>query len=190
HMHVASVGIFDPSTAPEYPSYERVLELIEERLHLYPPARWRLATVPFELHHPLWVDDPDFDLEYHVRRAALPAPGGIRELAEFTADVTSRPLDRSRPLWEVYLVEGLEGGHFAGITKTHHAAVDGVSGVEMAVVLMDLQPDPPPVTPPDKPWTPERVPSDVEMAANALGSLARQPLRMASTARRTLSSLV
>src|SRR5439155_6324066 len=85
---------------------------------------------------------------------------------------------------------GLEGGHFAGITKTHHAAVDGVSGVEMAVVLMDLQPDPPPVSPPEEPWTPERLPTDIELVTNALGSLVRQPLRMISTVRRTLSSVV
>nr|MBA2625150.1 wax ester/triacylglycerol synthase family O-acyltransferase [Acidimicrobiia bacterium] len=162
HMHVAGIGVFDPSTSPEPYSFERVLALTEQRLHLAPPFRQRLATVPFSLHHPLWVEDPDFDLRYHLRRAALPAPGGDRELAELAADITSRPLDRSRPLWEIHVVEGLEGGHLATISKTHHAAVDGVSGMDLTVALLDLEPDPPPVAPPERPWVPERVPSDVE----------------------------
>jgi WS/DGAT/MGAT family acyltransferase len=189
HMHVSGIGVFDPSTAEEWPSFERIIELTEERLHLAPSFRQRLVGIPFELHHPLWVDDPAFDIEYHMRRAALPAPGGPRELADFAADVTSRPLDRSRPLWEIYIVEGLEGGHVASISKTHHAAIDGVSGVDLTVALMDLEPNPPPVTPPEEPWAPERVPSDVERVAYAIGSLARQPFGMARLGRRTLRGL-
>lgn len=134
------------------------------------------------------MDDPDFDVEYHVRRAALPAPGGDRELADFAAGVTSRPLDRSRPLWEIYIVEGLEGGHIASISKTHHAAIDGVSGVDLTVALMDLEPDPPPIAPPEKPWVPERIPTDVERVAYAMGSLARQPFGLARASVRTTRS--
>src|ERR671920_1344148 len=101
HMHVASTAVFDPSTVPGGYSFEAVKELVANRLPLLPPFRRRLVTIPFELHHPLWVEDPDFDLDFHVRRAALPAPGGPNELAEFAADVCSRQLDRRRPLWEM-----------------------------------------------------------------------------------------
>src|SRR5205807_2419032 len=125
HMHVASTAVFDPSTVPGGYSFEKLVELVESRLHLLPPFRRRLKEVPFQLHHPLWIEDPDFDIENHVHRAALPAPGGAQELADFAADVFSRPLDRTRPLWQMYVVEGLEHGHIASITKTHHAAIDG-----------------------------------------------------------------
>ena len=185
HMHVASTAVFDPSTSPMGYSYEGVLGLIDARLHLLPPFRWRLVEVPFGLHHPVWVEDPDFDLEYHVRKAALPSPGGDRELAEFAADVMSRPLDRDHPLWEMYIIEGLEGGMVAAVTKTHHAAIDGVSGAELTVNLLDLQPEPVPVEPPEEPWKPERIPSDVEMLGYAATSLARQPLRLMKAVRRT-----
>src|SRR5204863_954726 len=147
------------------------------RLPLLPPFRWRLAPIPFGLHHPLWIEDPDFDLDFHMRRAALPAPGGIDELREFAAEAISRPLDRSRPLWEMYVVEGLEGGNIASITKTHHAAIDGVSGAELTVNLLDLEPEPAAVAPPEEPWKPDHVPGDRELIGYALNSLSRQPLR-------------
>src|SRR5436190_2327568 len=110
HMHVASTAVFDPSTVPGGYSFEGVRALVENRLPLLPPFRWRLVEVPFGLHHPLWIEDPDFDLDYHIRRAALPAPGGDAELRDFAADVFSGPLDRSKPLCEMYVIEGLEGG--------------------------------------------------------------------------------
>src|SRR5438105_820899 len=140
------------------------------RPHGAPPFRRRLVEVPFQLHHPLWIEDPDFDIEYHVRRAALPAPGGALELAEFAADVFSRPLDRSRPLWEMYVLEGLENGHIATITKTHHAAIDGVSGAELTVNLLDLEAEPAEVPPPETPWEPDRIPSDFDLVAYAINS--------------------
>ena len=155
---------------------------------LLPPFRRRLLTIPFELHHPLWVEDPDFDLEYHVRRAALPAPGGEAELAEFAEQVMARPLDRDRPLWEMYVVEGLEHGHIATITKTHHAAIDGVSGAELTVNLLDLSADAPPTPPPDVPWKPDRIPSDLELFTYALNSLSRSPVRGYKAARRTVAT--
>ena len=188
-MHVASTAVFDPSTVPEGYSFEGVKELVASRLHLLPPFRRRLVEIPFQLHHPLWVEDPDFDLDYHMRRAALPAPGGEQELAEFAADVLSRPLDRSRPLWEMYVIEGLENGLIATVTKTHHAAIDGVSGNELTVNLLDLQPEPA-VIEPDTEWTPDRIPTDLELVGYALSSLARQPILGVKAARRTLEAAV
>ncbi len=190
HMHVAGTAVFDPSTVPGGYAFHKVKELVESRLHLLPPFRRRLVTIPFELHHPLWIEDPDFDIDYHVRRAALPAPGGPEELAEFAADVCSRPLDRSKPLWEMYVVEGLEKGHIATVTKVHHAAIDGVSGAELTVNLLDLQPEPVEVPPPDEPWKPDRIPTDFELVGYALASLARQPISAAKAVRRTVAAAV
>jgi diacylglycerol O-acyltransferase / wax synthase len=185
HMHVASTCIFDPSTVPGGYSFDKVRELVRERLPLLPPFRRRLVEIPFQLHHPLWIEDPDFDLDYHIRRAALPSPGGEAELAEFAGEVISRQLDRSKPLWEMYVVEGLENGLIATVTKTHHAAIDGVSGAELTVNLLDLQPEPAPTPEEDPPWRPDRIPTDIELVGFAAASLARQPLRMAKTIRRT-----
>jgi len=183
HMHVASTIILDPSTAPEGYSFEKAKALVEERLSLLPPFRRRLVEVPFGLHHPIWIEDPDFDIDYHVRRAALPSPGSRRELEAFAGDVFGRPLDRTRPLWEMYIVEGLEDGNIAVVTKTHHAAIDGVSGAELTVNLLDLTPEPAPTPPSD--WKPDRVPTDLEMVGYALSSLARQPLAALKALRRT-----
>jgi len=190
HMHVASTAVFDPATVPGGYSFERVVELVESRLDLLPPFRRRLKEVPFQLHHPLWIEDPDFDIENHVHRRALPAPGGAQELADFAADVFSLPLDRNKPLWEMYVVEGLEHGHIASITKTHHSAIDGVSGAELTVNLLDLQPEPAEVPPPETPWQPDRIPSDTELVAYALNSLARQPVRAAKAVQRTALAAV
>ena len=186
HMHVASTAVFDPRTVPEGYSFEALRDLVIDRLPLLPPFRRRLVEVPFALHHPIWIEDPDFDIDYHLRRAALPAPGGARELSAFAADVASRPLDRRRPLWEMYVVEGLEDGMIGCITKVHHAAIDGVSGAELTVNLLDLTPEPAPVPPQEQEWKPDRVPSDVEMVGYALSSLARQPVAAAKAVRRTV----
>jgi WS/DGAT/MGAT family acyltransferase len=152
---------------------------------LLPPFRRRLVTIPFQLHHPLWIEDPDFDIDYHVRRAALPSPGGAKELAEFAADVMSRPLDRSRPLWEMYVVEGLEGGYIGTVTKTHHAAIDGVSGAELTANLLDLTPETAWLDPAEDTWQPDRVPSDAELVGYAARSLAVQPIAAVKAVRRT-----
>jgi diacylglycerol O-acyltransferase len=183
HMHVSSVIIVDPSTAPRPFGFDEYKQLLADRLHLAPPWRRRLVEIPFGLHHPLWIEDPDFDLDFHLRRAALPAPGGMEELATFAAEFHSRPLDRSRPLWEIYVVEGLEGGKMAVVGKTHHAAIDGVSGAELTVALLDLTPEVAKVEP--EPWKPDRVPSDFELVGYAASSLARQPLAALKAARRT-----
>jgi diacylglycerol O-acyltransferase / wax synthase len=190
HMHVASTAVFDPSTVPGGYSFDKVRDLVEDRLPLLPPFRRRLVEVPFQLHHPIWIEDPDFDLDYHVRRAALPAPGGHRELAEFAGEIMARPLDRRRPLWEMYVVEGLENGMIACITKTHHAAIDGVSGAELTVNLLDLQPEPTQVPAElHAQWKPDREPTQVEMLAFAVNSLARQPLKAVKAARKTVEGL-
>ena len=186
HMHVASTAVFDPSTVPGGYSFEKVKELIAERLHLLPPFRRRLKPIPFALHHPLWIEDPDFDLDYHVRRAGLPAPGGTDELAALAADFMSRPLDRNRPLWEMVTVEGLEHGYIAQLCKVHHAAIDGVSGAELMVNLLDFTPEPRVIDPPEEPWRPDREPSDVELVGHAVNSLVRQPVRLAKAVPRTV----
>jgi len=187
-MHVVGVFVFDPSAVPGGFSFARIRETIESRLHLLPPCRRRAVPVPFQIHHPVWIEDPGFDLEYHLRRACLPAPGGRRELAEFVADVAGRSLDLTRPLWEMYVVEGLEDGQVALVTKMHHAAIDGISGAELAVGFLDLELDPPPVAPPERPWTPDRVPSDVELLVHAGRSMLEHPTNLVEAVRRTVES--
>lgn len=190
HMHVMGVATFDPTTAPEPITWERLVAETERRLHLVPSTRWRLAEVPFELHHPLWVDDPDFDLERHIFEVGLPAPGTVRELAALAAEIMSRPLDRSRPLWEMHLVHGLADGTVAVLQKTHHAAIDGVSGVQLAMALMDLTPEGTDIPPPAGPWRPERMPGEWELLVHAVGSLARQPGRVTRALGRNLVGAV
>ena len=148
--HVAGLAILDPSTAPGGTlTLADLQRLLAERLPQLPPLRWRLAEVPLGLDYPYWVDDADFDLEYHVRELGLPAPGTDAQLAEQVARITSRPLDRARPLWELYLIHGLQSGHTAMLTKIHHAVVDGLSGAEIMGLLLDLSPEgrevPPPI---------------------------------------------
>jgi diacylglycerol O-acyltransferase / wax synthase len=188
HMHVAGVYVFDPSDVPGGYSFDRCKAVIANRLHRLPPFRWRLVEVPFGLHHPIWVEDPDFDLDYHVRRAALPAPGGRAELAAFAADIAGRQLDRRRPLWEIHIVEGLENGYVAMVSKTHHAAIDGASGAELSANLLDLGPEP--VIYEEPQWLPERIPSDTEMVVYALNSLTKQPAQLVRTVKDTIETAV
>src|SRR3954449_11167795 len=142
--HVAGLAILDTSTAPGGTlSCGDIQALIADRIPQLPPLRWRLAEVPLGLDYPYWVDDADFDLHFHVRELALPAPGSDTQLAEQVARITSRPLDRARPLWELYLIHGLAEGHVAMLTKIHHALIDGISGAEIMGLLLDLGPDAP-----------------------------------------------
>jgi WS/DGAT/MGAT family acyltransferase len=140
HMHVAMTAVFDPSTVPGGYSFARVRQLIAERIPLAPVFQRRLVEVPMRLGFPVWVDDPEFDIDNHLRRAALPAPGGMRELGEFAADVISRQLHRDRPLWEMWIVEGLEDGKIALVTKMHHSTIDGVSGAELLGIPSPTRP--------------------------------------------------
>ena len=156
HMHIGGVLLFE-GPPPEFTDY---VNHVRSRLHLVPRYRQKLATPPLETGRPLWVDDPDFNIEYHVRHTALPSPGSEEQLFLLASRIASQPLDRAKPLWENWLVEGLEGDRFALISKTHHALVDGVSGVDLATVLLDLEPDPPsPETEELEPWKPQREPS-------------------------------
>jgi diacylglycerol O-acyltransferase / wax synthase len=182
-MHVGSVAIFQPAPDSEHPfDYEALVQLIEERIVLVPRYRQRVQRVPGNLANPVWVDDEAFDVTYHVRRSALPRPGTEAQLDDLVARVMSRPLDKSRPLWEMYLVEGLSDGRFAVITKTHHAMVDGLASVEIGQVILDLTPEPREVPPDD--WTPRPAPSDVALVSEAVGELVRRPSAVVDVARR------
>ena len=130
-MHVSMVGIYDVSTMAGGYSFEKMRQHIADRLHLVPPFHRRLVEVPFQFHHPVWVEDPDFNLDYHVRRIGCPAPGGRRELAEVAAQIASVPLDRTRPLWEAWVIEGLKNDRVGFVVKVHHSAIDGASGAEI-----------------------------------------------------------
>jgi diacylglycerol O-acyltransferase len=185
HMHVSMAAIFDPSTVPGGYSFEKVRSLVSERLRAVPVFTRRLVEVPFRLDHPYWVDDPHFDLDYHLRRAALPSPGGLDELAEFVGDVCGRQLDRGRPLWEMYLVEGLAGDRIALVTKIHHCTIDGVSGAELLAELFDLVPDPPPRPAPEGGRASESSPSDAQLLAQALVHRLTRPVDVARLAWKT-----
>src|SRR3954452_22607255 len=152
--HVGGLAILDASTAPGGTvDCDAIKRLLTERLPLLPPFAWRLAEVPLGLDYPYWIDDPDFDLDYHVRELARARPGHDEQLGEQVARIMSRPLDRARPLWELYVIDGLEAGYTAALTKIHHALIDGMSGAEIMGLLLDLAPegrelpDPPPAEP-------------------------------------------
>jgi diacylglycerol O-acyltransferase len=164
-------SLFSPSTR-----YAQIRRVIEQRLHLIAPLRQRAVRVPFGLHHPVWVDDPDFDLDDHLSRASLPSPGGQAELDAFVAGVMSRQLDPDRPLWEMHVVEGLEGERTALVAKVHHAMLDGVSGASVLAAFLDLTPRTRVVELP-----PEWNPPNTQMLRHAASSLARQPGSTLST---------
>jgi WS/DGAT/MGAT family acyltransferase len=180
--HVGSVCVLDPANSPEPFSYERFLRLIESRLPLVPPFRRRLVEVPLGLDQPYWIEDGDFDIEFHVRELALPAPGDDRQLAEQAARLHARPLDRSRPLWEIYLIWGLQGGRVAIYTKVHHAAIDGISGNDVLAAMLDLSPHGRPPAEPqpegaERAVPVERLPNALELLARSAVSLAEHPMR-------------
>src|SRR5690242_17441177 len=178
HMHVGAVTIFEGPP----PSYEDFCNHLRSRLHLVPRYRQKLAFPPLETGRPLWVDDPSFNLEYHVRHSALPSPGTERQLLMLAARIASQPLDRTKPLWESWLVEGLEGDRFALIFKTHHSLVDGVSGVDLATVLFDLTPEPPEHPTDLEPWQPHREPSAAELVAAGVRGAVRTSTGLAARA--------
>ncbi len=182
HMHVASVMVFRGQAPP----YGELVDQIEHRLHLVPRYRQRLAFVPLEQGRPVWVDDPHFNIRYHVRHTALPAPGGPAQLKRLASRVFSQQLDRAKPLWEIWLVEGVAGDRFALLAKTHHALVDGVSGVDIVTVLFDTAPDPAPVPEPDRPWVPRPLPSGAQLLADALLERATVPAEIVRGVRATL----
>jgi len=178
-MHVGGLAVFQPSDQGF--DYGRFMKLIEDRISLVPRYRQKVKWVPGHLADPVWVDDSEFDLSYHVRRSALPKPGSDEQLRELVARVQSRPLDRHRPLWEMYLVEGLAGGRFAVIQKTHHAMVDGISAVDIGQVILDTTAVPRDV--PEDLWMPRPEPSGATLVADAISGLIRRPTSLADTVR-------
>jgi diacylglycerol O-acyltransferase len=190
--HVGSLCTYDASGAPGGElTIKDLCRMVSERLHLLPPFRWKLVNVPLGLDLPYWAEDPDFDLDFHIREAAIPPPGDDRKLADVVARIFARPLDRSRPLWELYLIHGLPDGRVALLTKVHHAVVDGVSGNEILTVLLDPAPDGGKELPP-RPETDrvgERVPGDLEMLGRGLLGVPLQPLRALKALPTTLPAL-
>ena len=182
HMHVAGVMIFEGSPPP----YDELLEAIERRLGLVPRYRQRLAFVPFAQGRPKWVDDPHLNLRYHVRSTALPAPGSDQQLRELAGRVFSQQLDRDKPLWEIWLVDGLEGDRFAMLSKTHHALVDGISGVDIMSVLFDTSPEPATPTDTGERWLPRPLPSSAQLLGEALVERATVPTEIARSVRAVL----
>ena len=192
HMHIGGVLVFE-GPPPDFTDY---LDHVRGRLHLVPRYRQKLTTPPLETGRPLWIDDPDFNLEYHVRHTALPSPGTEEQLFLLAARIASQPLDRDKPLWENWIVEGLEGDRFALISKTHHALVDGISGVDLATVLLDLGPSA--ERPPEnlEPWRPRPQPSPADLVAagvrgmvGAAGGLAARAVSAATRPATTLGVL-
>jgi WS/DGAT/MGAT family acyltransferase len=186
-LHVSGLGIYDQSSATgELVTFKGILRNLEARLHLARCFRQKLAPVPFGLDHPYWIEDAEFDLEFHVRHIALPKPGDWRQLCIQAARIHARPLDLGKPLWEMYVIEGLDAvdglpeKSFAILTKIHHAAIDGASGVEIAAAIHDLEPGALP-PPPKEVWIPEREPSLIELAVRTTVNNVRQPLRFART---------
>ena len=179
HMHVASVMLFEGPP----PAYDEMLEALENRLHLVPRYRQRLAFVPLAQGRPKWVDDPHLNLRYHLRSTALPSPGSEEQLKDLAGRVFSQQLDRDKPLWEIWMVEGLEDDRFAVLSKTHHALVDGISGVDIISVLFDTTPDPIAPTAPGDRWLPRPLPSRAQLLGEALVERGTIPAEITRTVR-------
>ncbi len=175
HMHIGAVMVFEGPAPP----HAEFTEHIGERLHLVPRYRQKLSFPRMQMGRPLWIDDPSFNLDYHVRYTALPKPGGIEQLKLLTGRVFSQRLDRTKPLWEIWLIEGLKKDRFALINKTHHSLVDGVSGVDITTVLFDLDKEPADVPKPEHEWTPGPEPTDADVVARGIKDLVKAPLGVA-----------
>jgi diacylglycerol O-acyltransferase / wax synthase len=175
HTHVASLVILDPTQAGDGNVYANLRRTFEERLHLLEVYRRKLAEVPFNLDHPYWVDDPELDLEFHIREIAVPLPGDEEQLGEQVARIMARPLDRSRPLWELYVISGLQDGMVGLLTKIHHSTIDGASGVELLQILLDTDVEGRVIDPPSAPLEAERMPAPLELLGRTLVNYASRP---------------
>jgi len=178
HMHVGGLTIVEGPPPP----MEEFLEQIRRRLHLVPRYRHKLAYTALDSGRPVWIDDPSFNLEYHVRHTALPTPGEPEQLRSLTARIFSQQLDRSKPLWEMWLIEGLKDDRFALISKTHHSLIDGIAGIDLATVLFDLSPDPPPIKHSGRAWRPHPEPGTPELVAAGLKGAVRAGIELAEGA--------
>ncbi len=175
--HVASMTVFDRKGLPPGEPYEIIRDTIAERIHLLAPFRRRLVEVPFGLDLPYWIEDPEFDLDFHVRHHGVPPPGDDRQLSEVVARIVGRPMDRTRPLWELYVIEGLADDKVAMLNKVHHATIDGASGAQMLMVMLDTDPDARP-GPAAEPWVPEPIPSDGELWQRTMREFMRRPEKL------------
>src|SRR3954468_19897209 len=175
-MHVCGIVVLDPETIPGGYSFNAFKAELHARVSAIPSFRRKLRTVPMKLDHPVWVNDDDFDIDRHVHRMALPSPGGDRELAELCGHMAGIPLDRSRPLWEFVVIEGLESGKVAVFTKMHHCTVDGVSGANAISFLCSLEADAPPLESAPKNGAETRTPSDTELLARGVMSNFAKPV--------------
>src|SRR6516165_1577625 len=187
--HVGSLTLYDTREAHEGSLYKALRRSLPERLHLLPPFRRRIVEVPFGLDHPYWIEDPDFDLDFHLRHIAVPPPGTNEQLAELVSHLHAIPLDRSRPLWQLWVIEGLESGQVALYIKVHHCTIDGVSGVEMTATVLDRSREGSTLPPAREPWQPQPVPGDAEMFARGLGGMLLQPGKAVRFAVRTARDL-
>ena len=184
HMHIGGIAVFEPSPLGTGRAlYDGLVKAIAPRLDLIPRYRQKLAFVPLSLDTPVWVDDPDFDIGNHVLRAALPKPGGDREMREFVGRVFSRQLDRRRPLWELYLVEGLPDGRWALLSKSHHAMVDGIASLELTTILLDVEREPAKQPFGVSRWEAREGPSSMGLLINSLRQRVTRPRRLLSAAR-------
>jgi WS/DGAT/MGAT family acyltransferase len=186
HMHVGAVMVFEGPAPP----HDEFAGHIASRLHLVPRYRQKLVFPRLQMGRPLWVDDPAFNVDYHVRSSALPKPGSTEQLRLLTGRIFSQRLDRSKPLWEIWLIEGLEDGRFALINKTHHALVDGVSGIDLTTVLFDLDREPAEIPHPRRQWSPGPEPSEAHVVARGIRDLVKAPLGLAERALRAASDPV
>ncbi len=169
-QHTLKIAVLDPSEQPGGYSFEWLLGIIKERIHRLTPFRWKIVPTPGGLHQPVFVEDPDFDLEYHVRRVAVPAPGSYREMCEVISEITSWPLNMERPLWQSWVMEGLEGGKIASVNKVHHAIADGVASARLLMRFFTNEPGGT-VPPPGEPWEPEPIPSTASLITKAMFEL-------------------
>src|SRR4051794_17762795 len=175
--HVAGLCIFARPDTPGYEPYAAWRGQLEERLHLLEPLRRRLAEVPMGLDNPYWIEDPDFDLDFHVRHSAVPPPGRDDQLVEVVSRIVARPLDRARPLWLSYVIEGLSDDRFAVLTLFHHASIDGASGAELFSIMLDARVEGSDIAPPDRPWRPDQAPSGLDLMARGMVRLSLRPAR-------------
>lgn len=194
-MHIGSILIYNPETAPGgFVRFKDILAFFESRMQLSKTIRQRMVRVPFDLDYPYWIEDPDFDLEYHVRHVALPQPGDWRQLCIQAARIFARPLDLTRPPWEFTVVEGIDGiagvqmGSYAMVTKVHHAAIDGMSGIDLMEAMHTLRADDGPPDTPDT-WKPEKVPNPAELLGKSYFNAVTNPLKQLEVAAKAAPGL-
>jgi diacylglycerol O-acyltransferase len=189
HMHTLKISVLDPTTVPGGYNFDRFKEELGKRMPLLPPFRRRLVPIPFGLNHPLWIEDPDFDLDWHVHRVAAPSPGGQREFCELISDIASHQLDRRRPLWEIWVVEGLEDGRVGFVAKMHHSVADGVAAAALLANVLDTSPEADDLKAPRDLWKPEAVPPKWRLILSALADLLVQFRTFPGLVRRTVAGM-